>query len=155
MNLTLHFQYRVSNTALFPPEPLFQQWVETACSRFASETQEHIEIGIVIVDPKHSAALNKQYRDKPNETNVLSFNYALPNAPRFPLVGDLVFCYDTVLSEAKQQDKSVQAHWAHLTIHGVLHLLGFDHIEDQEAQLMENTEVEILASLGYNNPYTY
>ena len=97
--------------------------------------------------------LNRDYRGKDYPTNVLSFpcDWDLPEEPR--LLGDVVIAAAVVNREAKEQKKTMEAHWAHIVIHGFLHLLGYDHIEDEEAEKMENTEREILAKLGYADPY--
>lgn len=113
-----------------------------------------VELVVRMVEPAESAALNGRYRNKPSPTNVLSFPFETPDgmAP-LPLLGDLVICATVVAREAAEQHKPWQAHWAHMIIHGVLHLRGYDHIEDDDAEAMEKLEIELLASLGYNNPY--
>ena len=109
------------------------------------------------MDEEESHALNLQYRGKDKPTNVLSFPSDLPNEvltslKREPL-GDIIICVPVVLAEATEQHKTATAHWAHLTIHGTLHLLGFDHIDDEEAEEMEALEIDALQELGINNPY--
>ena len=103
--------------------------------------------------PSEGRALNRHYRGKDYATNVLSFPADLPAGVKMPLLGDLVICAPVVVREAREQRKSPQAHYAHLTVHGVLHLLGWDHDDDKEAEAMEQLEREILAGLGLPDPY--
>lgn len=115
------------------------------------------ELTIRVVDETESQALNNEYRGKDKPTNVLSFPFewpeGLPADALTPMLGDLAICAAVVQHEAQQQHKSADAHWAHMIIHGVLHLLGYDHIEDADAETMETLEIELLAGLGYANPY--
>ncbi len=107
------------------------------------------EVTIRLVEPDEGQALNKEYRGKDYATNVLSFPYDTE-----PLVsGDLVICPSVVAGEAAEQNKTLEAHYAHLTVHGMLHLQGWDHEDDDDAQAMENKEREILAAMGYPDPY--
>ena len=107
------------------------------------------QITIRLVDDDEGQALNKEYRGKDYATNVLSFPYDSE-----PLVfGDLVICPGVVAREAAEQNKTAEAHYAHLTVHGMLHLQGWDHENDEDAQAMEDEEREILAALGYADPY--
>lgn len=106
------------------------------------------ELTLRIVDPLESQALNRDFRGKDRPTNVLSFGYDTPE-----LLGDVVICADVVAREAAEQGKQVIAHWAHLVVHGCLHLLGFDHEATDEAARMELQETAILAGLGFSNPY--
>ena len=142
----------VQNATTFEPLPddeQFSLWVETAL-------REHVvaELALRLVDRDESQELNSRYRGKDKPTNVLSFPAEFPPGLDIPLLGDIVICAPLVGEEAEAQHKSRQAHWAHLVIHGVLHLLGHDHQDEQEAAEMEAMEVELLASLGYGNPYT-
>ena len=142
----------VQNATTFEPLPDDEQfclWVETAL-------REHdvAELSLRLVDRDESQELNSRYRGKDKPTNVLSFPAELPPGLDIALLGDIVICAPLVGEEAEAQHKSRQAHWAHLVIHGVLHLLGHDHQDEQEAAEMEAIEVELLASLGYGNPYT-
>jgi len=104
-----------------------------------------------------SAALNEQYRGKHTSTNVLSFPTNFPESlvehMEYQCLGDIVVCPAIVEKEAREQRKTLEAHWAHLLIHGVLHLLGYDHVSDQQAHQMENLEIEALETLGFPNPY--
>jgi probable rRNA maturation factor len=109
-----------------------------------------------IVNPQESQTLNARYRKKNNPTNILSFTYDIEdNQQRGPyLEGDLVICAEIVTKEALEQQKPVLAHWAHLIVHGILHLLGLDHESEKEAKCMESLEILLLAQLGFQNPYT-
>lgn len=112
------------------------------------------EICIKIVTKEESQYLNNTYRQKNKPTNVLSFPSEIPDFVDSPLLGDLAICESVVKKEAQQQNKAVFDHWAHLTIHGCLHLLGFDHIENDEAEAMESLEIMLLTKLGIASPYT-
>lgn len=111
------------------------------------------ELCIRIVDADESAALNQRYRGKAGPTNVLSFPCA-SGVPELNLLGDLVICAPVVAGEAQTQGKTEAAHWAHMVVHGVLHLLGYDHIGDHDALIMETRERAILARLGFPDPYS-
>jgi probable rRNA maturation factor len=106
-----------------------------------------------IVSQRESRRLNQRFRGRPTATNVLAFPADLPAGPDLPLLGDLVVCRAVVEREAGEQGKPVEAHWAHMVVHGTLHLLGYDHQTGQEAARMETREVQILATLGYPDPY--
>ncbi|WDE10494.1 rRNA maturation RNase YbeY [Thalassomonas haliotis] len=132
-----------------PEQALFQAWVEQILGRF----EKDFELTIRVVDSSESRQLNHQYRGKDKATNVLSFPFEVPEGIALNLLGDLVICTDVVRLEASEQNKTLTAHWAHMVTHGCLHLLGYDHINDNEAIEMESLETEILAELGFNNPY--
>lgn len=136
-----------------PSEQQCLTWLQ----QFLPEFQEVSELTIRIVDENESQALNHQYRGKEKPTNVLSFPSEVPayitEEMDFPLLGDLVICAQVVNRESVEQNKSFEAHWAHMLLHGCLHLLGYDHIEDEEAQEMESLEIEILQKMGFTNPY--
>ena len=106
-----------------------------------------------LVDEAESHELNLTYRGKDKPTNVLSFPFEAPPGIELPLLGDLIICRQVVEQEAKEQDKPLEAHWAHMVIHGSLHLLGYDHIIDEEAEEMDGLESEIMLALGYEDPY--
>lgn len=142
-----------------PTEQDFQRWADAAL--LAAEHAGAVEITVRIVDEAEGRELNHEYRERDYATNVLSFPSELPaelleelkdEMEVLPL-GDLVICAAVVAREATEQGKPLQDHWAHLTVHGVLHLLGFDHIEDEEAEAMEALETQILAGLGIADPY--
>ena len=134
-----------------PTLELFQQWADAALT---SVTNQEFEITIRLVDIEESRQLNNQYRQKDKPTNVLSFPFEVPDGIELNLLGDLVICVQVVEQEAKEQDKLLSDHWAHMIIHGCLHLLGYDHINDSDADEMEALEVKILANLSISNPYT-
>ncbi|MCV6625850.1 MAG: rRNA maturation RNase YbeY [Cellvibrionaceae bacterium] len=132
-----------------PSQAQFEAWLQAALKDHRAEA----EVSIRLVDSAESQALNLQYRGKDKPTNVLSFPADLPPELALPLLGDLVICVPVMLAEAAEQGKTELAHWAHLCIHGCLHLLGYDHIEETEAEAMEALETELLAQLGYPDPY--
>jgi probable rRNA maturation factor len=137
------------DATLRPTRQQLQQWAEAALIEAAST-----ELTIRLVDEAESSALNQQYRHKSGPTNVLSFPFEAPMPGMdIPLLGDVVICAPRVVCEASEQGKPLLAHWAHLVIHGVLHLQGYDHQTDAEAELMEALEVSLLTRLGYANPY--
>jgi len=105
-----------------------------------------------VVDETESAELNSGYRGKDYPTNVLSFPFEVPEGMELDLLGDLVICADVVKREAEEQGKTLQAHWAQMVIHGMLHLQGYDHQNDQEAEIMESLEVRLLGELGLSGP---
>lgn len=111
------------------------------------------DMTIRVVDSNESQQLNHQYRGKDKPTNVLSFPSDLPEEIGINLLGDLVICAPVVAEEAKQQSKPLLAHWAHMVIHGTLHLQGYDHIEDDQAEAMEALEIKLLQGLNFANPY--
>jgi probable rRNA maturation factor len=137
------------NAASVPDDEKFVRWFTSALEGLRTRA----ELAIRIVDEAESAALNAQYRNKNVATNVLSFPSDLPEDCEPPLIGDLAICAAVVEREAKEQHKALEAHWAHMVIHGSLHLLGFDHINEDEAESMESREIAILQALGFANPY--
>lgn len=133
-----------------PSTSEFQLWAEAALAG----RKDDAELTIRIVDTEESQTLNHQYRGKDKPTNVLSFPFEAPqNIPDFPLIGDLVICASVVAQEAEEQGKPLIHHWAHMVIHGILHLLGYDHIEEVEAEEMESLEINILSQLEIPDPY--
>lgn len=136
--------------ANLPDEADFTRWVQ--CVLDAHEDTGN-EVTIRIVDSAESQSLNHQYRGKDKPTNVLSFPFESPPEVALPLLGDLIVCADVVEREAQEQNKTLNDHWAHMIIHGCLHLLGYDHIEEQEAEEMESLEIDLLATLNIKDPY--
>jgi probable rRNA maturation factor len=141
-----------------PPDPArFQIWAQAALHAAANHTgsnpENEQEVSIRIIDTAESAALNETWRHKQGPTNILSFPFEGFQGTGINLLGDLAICAPLVCQEAQEQQKSEEAHWAHLTVHGVLHLRGYDHLEQGEAEHMESLEIHILESLGYPNPY--
>jgi len=112
------------------------------------------EVSVVVIDGPAMAELNQQYRGKDGPTNVLSFPADLPEGIPLALLGDIVLCSPLVEKEAQQQGKTTEAHWTHLVVHGTLHLLGYDHENDEDAEQMERREIEIQADFGIANPYS-
>lgn len=147
----LDIQREVS--ALPDDEDLFN-WVSETLD---FENHADAELTIRFVNESESAALNKQYRNKNGATNILSFPFEVPaeldGEVELNLLGDLIICSDVVKKEAEQQNKSEMAHWAHMLVHGTLHLLGYDHLTDADADVMETKEIKILSKLGYSDPY--
>lgn len=119
----------------------------------AHHNMEQAEITVRIVDAQESQQLNAEYRGKDKPTNVLSFPFEAPPGIEINLLGDLVICASVVSSEAIEQGKALHAHWAHMLVHGCLHLLGYDHIQDDEAEEMEQLEIHLLQQLGIDDPY--
>jgi len=148
MTITLDLQIACSNKNL-PSESQFQLWLETVLAPY----QKSFELTIRIVDEVESQQLNHQYRDKNKSTNVLSFPFEVPEGIELDLLGDLVICADVVESEAIEQKKTLMSHWAHMVIHGCLHLLGYDHINDADADEMEALEIKSLKKLDISDPY--
>ncbi len=149
MTLDLDIQY-ASKAADLPDESSFRRWVEAA---LAGRSEEETELVIRLVDEEEGGALNRDYRGKDYATNVLSFPFEAPPGVELSVLGDLAICAPVVQREAAEQGKPVEAHWAHLTVHGVLHLLGYDHQEEVEAEEMEALERQILEVLGFPDPY--
>ncbi len=150
MSITLDLQLACADSRGLPSEAQFQQWLDTAILPF----QQEAEVTIRIVDEAESNDLNLTYRGKDKPTNVLSFPFECPPGVNdFPLLGDLIICRQVVEQEASEQQKTLESHWAHMVIHGSLHLLGYDHIEDAEAEEMEALEKEFMQALNYPDPY--
>ncbi|WP_339461241.1 rRNA maturation RNase YbeY [Pseudomonas sp. EA_105y_Pfl2_R69] len=146
---------RASDAANLPSEAQFRAWCELALRQRSADS----ELTIRLVDEPEGRELNHTYRQRDYATNVLSFPADVPDELGgiplldIPLLGDLVICVPVVAREALEQAKPLEAHWAHMVIHGCLHLLGYDHIEDEEAEEMEALERELLAELGHADPY--
>lgn len=141
--LSLSVQYACNDDAL-PSRPQVRRWVKKALEG------DSAEVTVRFVDAEEGQMLNREYRHKDYATNVLSFPYA----PNPDMAGDLVLCLPVMLKEAEEQRKPAEAHFAHLIVHGMLHLQGYDHeTGDEDAEIMEAREREILAALGYPDPY--
>ncbi len=149
-NTLVDLQIVCENTTDIPTQDQFIAWANCVLRDYLP-----IELTIRIVDLDEIATLNKVYRHKEGATNILSFPTQTPFGVvlETPLLGDLVICHDVVVSEAVQQKKSLLHHYAHLTIHGILHLQGYDHQNDMDAMLMENMEITLLKAMNIPNPY--
>ncbi len=144
--IRVEVQYGCSDQSI-PAEQEFQSWAASI------ESSKDMDVAIRIVDEQEMAALNLQYRKKSGPTNVLSFPAELPAEVDLPFLGDVIICAPIVASEAATQEKSLLSHWAHMSVHGILHLQGYDHIDEADAAKMESIETSILNSLGFENPY--
>ena len=150
----IDLQIASENSEGLPTLEQFTYWVETALA-FEAQTEDFTEseMTIRIVDEEESQTLNREYRGKDYPTNVLSFPFEVPEGIELPLLGDLVICRQVMEREAKEQQISLASHWAHLAVHGTLHLLGYDHIEEAEAEEIEGLETQIMQKLGFEDPY--
>jgi probable rRNA maturation factor len=147
--LLLSVQYADPRLQDMITRPLLRRWVQAALFAPAQLT-------LRFVDAEEGRVLNRDYRNKDYATNVLTFAYnegEIEPAEDEPTQADIILCTDVLQREAAEQHKSVEAHTAHLVVHGVLHAQGYDHETDEEAEEMEALETEILASLGFANPY--
>ena len=151
MNVTVDIQ--TASAEPVPDEDDIRHWVRAALAGRMSG--DAAEVSVRLVDEPEMAALNQNYRDKAGATNVLSFPAEMPAGVTTPLLGDIVICVPVVSREAAEQDKTLDAHWAHMAVHGSLHLLGYDHVDDEEAEVMEALETQILQQLHYNCPYPH
>ncbi|OOS00565.1 rRNA maturation RNase YbeY [Haemophilus paracuniculus] len=151
---TIDLQIACEQADNLPSLKQFTLWVQTALAMEA-ETDDfpETEITIRLVDEAESHELNLTYRGKDKPTNVLSFPFEVPEGIELPLLGDLVICRQVVEKEADEQQKTLTAHYAHLSVHGTLHLLGYDHLTDEEAEEMESLETAIMQKLGFDDPY--
>jgi probable rRNA maturation factor len=149
MSIELDLQLAVENEQGLPTEQDIQLWLNKTIPQF----QENDELTVRIVDTQESHQLNHEYRGKDKPTNVLSFPFEAPPGIELDLLGDLIICRQVVEKEAEEQNKPLLAHWAHMVVHGSLHLLCYDHIEDDEAEEMESLETEIMQTMGFEDPY--
>lgn len=145
---TLDFQI-VSQSKQIPEKTQFQYWVNAVLS----DHSEDSEVVIRVVDEEEMIRSNEQYRGEQGTTNILSFAFEAPKGFDSALLGDLLLCAPVIEKEALQQNKPLNHHWAHMIIHGALHLLGYDHVNDTDAQVMEAKEIEILKTIKISNPY--
>jgi probable rRNA maturation factor len=144
--ITVEVQFAASTDDV-PDEGTFQSWASIV------EVSSDQEVALRIVDEAEMTGLNEQYRKKSGPTNVLSFPADLPQGVNSPFLGDIIICAPVVAKEAKDQGKSLDSHWAHMTVHGILHLQGYNHIDNTEAEQMESLEIKIMQQLGFANPY--
>jgi probable rRNA maturation factor len=136
------------------PDPvLLQTWARAAYLQAANPQVTPAVASMLVTTAEEIRQLNKQYRDKDNATNVLSFPMESPEQVDLCLLGDIVLCAKVIKQEAREQSKSELSHWAHMVVHGMLHLQGYDHIDDAEAEEMEQLEIFILNRLGFDDPY--
>lgn len=150
MELHLDLQVALDTSGYtLPSEEQIRAWV---CAVLAERMPE-AELTIRIVDEVESEQLNQQYRHKSGPTNVLSFPFETDVPMEIPLLGDIVVCAPVVVREALEQHKDLPSHWAHMILHGTLHLLGYDHVSDSDADEMEHTEIQLMQQLGFSNPY--
>ena len=147
MEVSLDVQREVE---ALPKDEELLAWVKEV---LINENHGDTELTVRFVSKEESAGLNEQYRNKKGPTNVLSFPFDAPAEVEIDLLGDLVICSDVVKQQAIEQNKQELAHWAHMIVHGTLHLLGYDHLTDDEANVMETKEITILSQLGYSDPY--
>ncbi|PIQ37070.1 MAG: rRNA maturation RNase YbeY [Lysobacterales bacterium CG17_big_fil_post_rev_8_21_14_2_50_64_11] len=148
LQLELGVSYGLPRKGL-PAPASFKRWASATLTNRVRKA----DLAIRLVDEREGKALNHHYRGKSSATNVLSFPAELPEGVKLPVLGDIVLCAPVVTREAKAQGKTLNAHYAHLTVHGILHLLGLDHDDPREADAMELLEREILAGLGVDDPY--
>ena len=148
MSVTLDVQYEVEAG---PDEDDIRRWVEAVMA--AEQNAADVELTVRIVGVEEIAELNERYRHKTGPTNILSFPFEAPPGVELNLLGDLVIAAPVVASEAQEQQKTETAHWAHMVVHGTLHLLGYDHQDPVAAEDMEAREIYILQTLGFTNPY--
>ena len=149
MSSTVEVQHACAAPGV-PPSAKLVQWAETALDGRSEDAQMTVRV----VGEAEGAALNKRYRGATGATNVLAFAFDAPELPSVRILGDVVVCAPVAAREARQHSKRLDAHWAHLVVHGTLHLLGYDHDEPDSAQEMERLERAILDELGYPDPYT-
>lgn len=153
MQLYVDLQIACTYPNDLPLPAAFEKWIKAALLGGSDSHQEEAELTVRIVDQDESMQLNHQYRNTKKPTNVLAFPFQNPPGITLPLLGDLIICKEVVENEAKLQEKPLTAHWAHMSIHGTLHLLGYDHIEQTDAVEMENLETHLLTELGFADPY--
>ena len=146
--VAVRVQYAVLRRGL-PAPASFRRWAGAALAGRRAVA----EVGVRVVDREEGAALNHRYRGKDGPTNVLSFPFDPPPGVDLPWLGELVLCAPVVEEEARSQGKAPRSHWAHLVVHGILHLVGYDHGSEAEAAVMERVEVEVLRGLGIDDPY--
>lgn len=147
MSIILDFENATQQTT--PDAKSFEQWINAALN----DRYEQAELCVRIVDEEEMTMLNRQYRGQDKATNVLSFPAQLPEGLEISLLGDIAICAQVIEHEAVEQNKLLESHYAHMSVHGALHLAGYDHIDDRGAIEMEALEIKILDKLGFANPY--
>lgn len=142
---------RAASNIKFPSSIKLKKWAQEVLEKKVTAA----ELTLRIVNKDEMTTLNSTYRHKNKPTNVLSFPFEMPADVEIdtPILGDIVICAEVIKEEANQQNKSIDAHWAHMIVHGILHLLGYDHENDADAEVMEKEEIAILKGLGFDNPY--
>jgi len=153
MELYVDLQIATQDQRSLPEQQQLETWIRAAIQAGRHELPDEAELTVRIVDNDEIQALNYQYRGKDKPTNVLSFPFENPPGITLPLLGDLVISKMVVEREATEQNKQLISHWAHMLIHGTLHLLGYDHINEEEAITMEGIETKLMIELGFNAPY--
>lgn len=155
MKVNLHFENVCQTNDSVPNQADFQVWVNAALinEKRVNDKRNHVSVSVRVVDEEEISEMNSRYRSKPGPTNVLSFPFEDPPGVESAELGDVVICAPLVAREADEQKKSKTAHWAHLLVHGMLHLQGYNHKIDAEAKIMEDTETRILTGLGFPEPY--
>lgn len=151
MNVTVELQQAVISQQDLPSEESLAKWAQKALE-IGGRTAD-AELTVRLVEPEEIKNLNAIYRHIDKPTNILSFPFECPAEVKLPLIGDLIVCMSVLRREAQEQHKSVEEHFAHLIVHGTLHLIGYDHIEPQDAAVMEPLEIKAVEALGYDNPY--
>ena len=155
MSVSIEVDYQVGSDVsadiYIPDEQLVTSWIEAVIKEIKYENP--VQVSFCVVNKQEITTLNNKYRNMNKTTNVLSFPYESMPGIEVPLLGDIVVCAEVVNEEAQQQNKSLPQHWAHMVVHGLLHLLGYDHIEDADAQIMESVEIQVLSNIGFSNPY--
>lgn len=153
MNVDIDLQIATDETeSNYPSVEKMTLWASTALTLGGRDTDSELTVRLVSSEEIHE--LNNTYRHVDRPTNILSFPFETPDGlEEMPFIGDLVICKEVLLKECSEQNKTLEEHFCHLIIHGCLHLIGYDHIEDEEAQVMEGLEIKALAKLGFKNPY--
>lgn len=151
MNVLIDLQIADNNPDGLPSLDLLQQWSKAALE--AAEYTDDAELTVRMVDEDEIHVLNRNYRSVDRPTNILSFPFECPDEVKLPLIGDLVICRQILEKEAMDQQKTFFEHFAHLIVHGTLHLIGYDHIDPKDAEIMEPLEIKALKNLGYRDPY--
>lgn len=151
MKAEVDLQVAIDDAGGIPDVGTLERWAEAALE--AGGRKEDAELTVRVVSEDEIHALNRDYRHVDRPTNILSFPFECPPEVSLPLIGDLVICMSVLRREALEQHKTLDEHFAHLVVHGCLHLIGYDHIESADAAVMEPLEVKALSALGYDNPY--